>query len=162
LNTYESSEYAAKAKLAIADAWYREGGVRGFTQAEAEYTDFILFYPQMEEAAESQMRICNIHYKQMDKSDRDNTQALRADQSCRQMLTQFPNSKFVAEAEQTLRNIQEVIAEGDYLRAEFYRSRGSYNAAVARYSDVVDSYPLYSKADEALWYQGQSYNKLGA
>ena len=26
INTYESSEFLAKAKLAIADAWYREGG----------------------------------------------------------------------------------------------------------------------------------------
>ncbi|MBV9265797.1 MAG: hypothetical protein JO061_06485, partial [Acidobacteriaceae bacterium] len=26
MNTYESSEYMAKAKLAIADSWYREGG----------------------------------------------------------------------------------------------------------------------------------------
>ena len=26
MNTYESSEFLAKAKLAIADSWYREGG----------------------------------------------------------------------------------------------------------------------------------------
>ena len=54
MNTYESSEYMAKAKLAIADAWYREGGARGRAQAEADYKDFILFYPNMEEAAEAQ------------------------------------------------------------------------------------------------------------
>ena len=35
MNTYESSEYMAKAKLAVADAWYREGGARGRAQAEA-------------------------------------------------------------------------------------------------------------------------------
>src|SRR5262249_26412946 len=71
INTYDSSEYLAKAKLAIADSWYREGGTHGLAQAEAEYKDFILFYPAMEEAAESQKRICDIHYKQMAKSDRD-------------------------------------------------------------------------------------------
>src|SRR5271170_6853132 len=37
INTYDSSEYLAKAKLAIADSWYREGGVHGMAQAEAEY-----------------------------------------------------------------------------------------------------------------------------
>jgi outer membrane protein assembly factor BamD len=161
LNTYESSEFAAKAKLAIADAWYREGGTRGFTQAEAEYTDFILFYPAMEEAAESQMRICNIHYVQMDKADRDNAQASRAEQACRQVLIQFPNSKFGPQAEQTMRDVQEVIAEGEFGRGEFYRSRGAYNAAVARLSGVADQYPLYSKADQDLWLLGQSYSKLG-
>ncbi len=54
MNTYDTSEYLAKAKLAIADSWYREGGTHGMAQAEAEYKDFILFYPAMEEAAESQ------------------------------------------------------------------------------------------------------------
>src|SRR5215831_5200527 len=43
INTYDTSEYLAKAKLAIADSWYREGGAHGLAQAEAEYKDFILF-----------------------------------------------------------------------------------------------------------------------
>src|ERR1051326_9426158 len=71
INTYDTSEYLAKAKLAIADSWFREGGIQGMTQAEAEYKDFILFYPTMEEAAESQKKLCDIHYRQMDKPDRD-------------------------------------------------------------------------------------------
>src|ERR1041385_277475 len=100
INTYESSEYLAKAKLAIADAWYREGGARGRAQAEAEYKDFILFYPTMQEAAESQEKLCLIHYKQMDKPDRDPNESLRAEQECRQLLVQFPNSKFAPIAEQ--------------------------------------------------------------
>src|SRR5579871_6755686 len=66
MNTYENSEYLAKAKLAVADSWYREGGSNGFAQAEAEYKDFILFYPNMEEAAEAQNRVCDIHVRQMD------------------------------------------------------------------------------------------------
>ena len=97
MNTYESSEYMAKAKLAIADSWFREGGANGMAQAEAEYKDFILFYPHMEESAEAQNRVCEIHYKQMDKSDRDGTQTLRAEDECRSLLVQFPNSKFAPE-----------------------------------------------------------------
>src|SRR5580658_10081396 len=45
MNTYDTSEYMAKAKLLVADSWYREGGVQGLTQAEADYKDFELFYP---------------------------------------------------------------------------------------------------------------------
>src|SRR3954471_24177165 len=52
MNTYESSEFLAKAKLAIADSWYREAGANGLAQAEAEYKDFKLFYPNMPEASE--------------------------------------------------------------------------------------------------------------
>src|SRR5450759_1791506 len=61
INTYDTSEFLAKAKLAIADSWFREGGGHALAQAEAEYKDFILFYPTMEEAAESQYKICQIH-----------------------------------------------------------------------------------------------------
>src|ERR1700716_3673069 len=79
INTYDTSEFLAKAKLAIADSWYREGGAHGLAQAEAEYKDFILFYPAMEEAAESQWKVCTIHFKQMEKPDRDRAQAMRAE-----------------------------------------------------------------------------------
>src|SRR5689334_7666845 len=43
MNTYDTSEYMAKSKLAYADSWFREGGSNGLAQAEAEYKDFILF-----------------------------------------------------------------------------------------------------------------------
>ena len=161
INTYDQSEFLAKAKLAIADSWFREGGAAGLAQAEAEYKDFILFYPTMEEAAESQNKICQIHYKQMDKSDRDQTQAIRAEDECRTLITQFPNSKYVEETKQLLRNIQESLAEGEFLVGNFYLKRGDNSAAANRLSHLVDQYPLYSKADMALWEMGQAYGRLG-
>jgi outer membrane protein assembly factor BamD len=161
INTYDQSEFLAKAKLAIADSWFREGGTAGLAQAEAEYKDFILFYPTMEEAAESQQKICQIHYKQMDKADRDQSQAIRAEDECRQLIVQFPNSRYVDETKQLLRNIQEAIAEGEYMVGNFYYKRGDNSAAANRLSHVIDQYPLYSKADLALWQMGQSYGRLG-
>ncbi|MGA2213593.1 MAG: outer membrane protein assembly factor BamD [Bryobacteraceae bacterium] len=161
INTYDQSEFLAKAKLAIADSWFREGGAASLAQAEAEYKDFILFYPTMEEAAESQQKICMIHYKQMDKSDRDQSQAIRAEDECRALVTQFPNSKYVDETKQLLRNIQESIAESEYLVGNYYLKRGDNSAAANRLGHVVEQYPLYSKADLALWEMGQAYGKLG-
>lgn len=161
INTYDQSEFLAKAKLAIADSWFREGGPAGLAQAEAEYKDFILFYPTMEEAAESQNKICQIHYKQMDKSDRDQSQAIRAEDECRTLITQFPNSKYVEETRQLLRNVQESLAEGEFLVGNFYLKRGDNSAAANRLSHLVDQYPLYSKADMALWEMGQAYGRLG-
>src|SRR5918993_5505365 len=107
MNTYDTSEYLAKAKLAYADSWFREGGSHALAQAEAEYKDFILFYPTLEESAEAQEKVCMIHYKQMEKADRDPLHAVRAEDECRNMLVQFPNSKFAPRAQQLLRNIQE-------------------------------------------------------
>ncbi len=129
INTYDSSEFLAKAKLAIADSWFREGGAHGLAQAEAEYKDFELFYPNMEESAEAQERVCDIHYKQMDKADRDPIHAIRAEDECRQLLMQYPNSKFAPETQQKLRNVQEVLAAHEYATATFYHHKGSFRTA---------------------------------
>jgi outer membrane protein assembly factor BamD len=115
----------------------------------------------MEESAESQYKICQIHYKQMEKPDRDAAQALRAEAECRQLLVQFPNSKYAPGAEQTLRNIQEVLAAGEMSVGEFYHGKGSHPAAANRLSGLVDQYPLYSGSDEALWLEADSYSRMG-
>jgi len=161
INTYDSSEYLAKAKLAIADSWFREGGSHGLAQAEAEYKDFELFYPNMPESAEAQERVCDIHYKQMEKADRDPLHAIRAEDECRQLLMQYPNSKFAPETEQKLRNIQEVLAQHEYATAVFYHHKGSFPAAANRFLGLADQYPLFSQTDEALWLMADSYNRMG-
>jgi outer membrane protein assembly factor BamD len=161
INTYDSSEFLAKAKLAIADSWFRQAGTEGYAQAEAEYKDFILFYPTMEEAAESQSRICEIHFDEMDKADRDPNNALRAEQECRQLLTQFPNSKYARGAEQRLREIQEVLAEAEMVAGDYYHHKGAFAASANRLGGLVNQYPLYSKAADALWEEGDSYSHMG-
>ena len=161
INTYDTSEYLAKAKLAIADAWFREGGAHGLAQAEAEYKDFILFYPAMEEAAEAQEKVCDIHYKQMEKADRDPLHALRAEDECKQLTQQFPNSKFAPLAQQKLRDIQEVLAEAEFRVGQLYQKKGSNPAAANRYQALTDQFPLYSNADEALWQMAETYHRMG-
>jgi outer membrane protein assembly factor BamD len=162
INTYDTSEYLAKASLAIADSWYREGGAHGLAQAEAQYKDFILFFPNMAEAAESQYKVCEIHYKQMEKADRDSSQGTRAEDECRQVIKQFPNAEqFVKKAEQKLRDVQEVLAQKEYNAGEFYHHKGSFPAAASRFAFLAKQYPLYSGSDQALWELGDSYRKMG-
>lgn len=162
INTYDSSEFLAKSLLAIGDSWYKEGGVSGFAQAEQQYKDFELYYPTMPEAAEAQYKICQTHMNQMGKPDRDVNQTLRAEQECKQVVTQYPNSKYVTQAEQDLRNIDEVLAEGEMETGNLYYKKGSRPAAANRYAGLVEQYPLYSKADEALWRESEEYLGMGA
>ncbi|MBV9611301.1 MAG: outer membrane protein assembly factor BamD, partial [Acidobacteriaceae bacterium] len=119
------------------------------------------FYPNMEESAEAQNRVCQIHYKQMDKSDRDWSQTLRAEEECRQLLVQYPNSKFAPQTAQLLRNIQESLAEHEFVVGNFYWKREMNPAAANRLNGLVDQYPLFSKAGEALYEAGDSYSKMG-
>jgi outer membrane protein assembly factor BamD len=156
INTYPDSEFVARAKLAVGDSWYAEGGTAALAQAEIEYKDFETFFPNMPEAAEAQLKIANIHYQQMEKPDRDYTHAMRAEEEYRSLMLQYPDSKLVPEAKQRLLEVQEVLGEREYEIGHFYFMRQSYPAAIARLNSLADRYPLYSHIDEALFLMGQA------
>lgn len=157
INTYPDSEFIARAKLGVADSWLAEGTSAALAQAEVEYKDFQTFFPNMPEAAESQLKVADIHYRQMEKPDRDYTHAKRAEDEYRQLILQYPDSVLVEQAKQKLRQVQEVLGEREFRIGRFYVIRESWPAAIARLKSLVDAYPLYSQVDEALFLLGQSY-----
>src|SRR6185437_5517798 len=157
LNTYPDSQFQMRAKLAIADSWYKEGGTAALTQAESEYKDFITFFPNAPEAAEAQMRVGDIYFRQMDKPDRDYTKATHAEEEYRLMLQQFPESSLVPQAKQRLREVQEVLATREAEIGDFYASRAAWPATIARLQTVVDTYPEYSHMDDVLVGLGDAY-----
>src|SRR5262249_44450456 len=72
-----------------------------------------------------------------------------------------PNSKFIPETTQELREIQEALADAEMRVGDFYHRKGSLASAANRLTGVVDQYPLYSSSDEALWLAGDSYSRMG-
>ncbi len=54
--------------------------------------------------------------------------------------------------------MQEVLAERETQIGLYYDSRENYSAAIARLDTVVDTYPLYSKSDQALLGIGDAYS----
>ena len=158
INTYPDSEYLAKAKLGIADSYYKEGGTANLTQAVQAYKDFIIFFPFMQEAAYAQLQVAMTHFKQMEKPDRDRTQALQAEDELQTFLQKYPNHALAGKAEQHLREVQEVLAEGDYRIGYYYYVKGDKKAAESRLRIMVNRYPLYSKADQALWMLGNIWD----
>ena len=161
LNTYPDSEYRMRAKLSVGDTWFKEGGSAALTQAESEYKDFITFFPTAPEAAEAQMKVADIYYEQMEKPDRDYTNAQRAEEEYRNMLNQFPDSTLIPRAKQKLRDVQEVLAEREYQVGNYYEEKEDFTAAIARLQTVSDTYPLYSKSDQVLLGIGDSYAGQG-
>ena len=159
INTYPDSEYLAKAKLAIADSYYKEGGSANLTQAIAGYKDFIVFFPFLPEAPYAQIQVAMTHYKQMEKPDRDRTEAKAAEEEFQTFMAKYPKDPLVPKAEQHLRDVQEVLAEGDYRIGAYYYVKGDKRASAGRLLSVTKRYPLYSRSDEALWMLGDIFEK---
>lgn len=159
INTYPDSEYLAKAKLATADSYYNEGGTSNLTQAIAEYQDFTTFFPFLEEAAYAQMQVAMCHYKMMEKADRDDEQALDAEDAYQAFILKYPQSPLLPQAEQHLREVQEVLGQGEFEIAHYYYTKPDYPAAAARLVELTERYPLFSQSDEALFMLGDIYQK---
>jgi outer membrane protein assembly factor BamD len=157
INTYPDSEYLAKAKLLIADSYYKEGGTANMTQAIAGYKDFIVFFPFLPEASYAQLQVAMGHYRQMEKPDRDRTEAKEAEVEFQTFLQKYPKDPLADKAMQHLREVQEVIAEGDFRVAYYYYVKGDKRAAAARLIGVTNRYPLYSNSDRALFMLGDIF-----
>jgi len=154
INTYPDSEYLAKAKLAIADSFYKEGGTANLTQAVQAYKDFDIFFPMLPEAGYAQLQVAMTHYKQMEKPDRDRTHVRAAEDEFQTFLSKYPNDPLAPKAEQRLREVQELLAEGDFRIGYYYYVKEDKKAAESRLRSIVNRYPLYSKCDRALWMLG--------
>ena len=167
INTYPDSEYLADAKLAIADSFYKEGGAANLTQAIQAYKDFGIFFPMLPKAAYAQLQVAMTHYKQMEKPDRDRTHVRAAEDEFQTFLSKYPNDKLAPKAEQHLREVQELLAEGDFRIGYYYYVKEDKKAAESRLRSIVSRYPLYSKSDQALWmlgniWQGTEKKELAA
>jgi outer membrane protein assembly factor BamD len=160
INTYPDSEYLAKAKLAIADSYYNQGGVSGLTQAEAEYKDFITFFPTAPEAPEAQFRAGMAHFRLMAKADRDETEAKLAEAEFKEFLLKYPDSPLLHRVKTRLREVQEVLAQGESKIAKFYYMRHANRAAQSRFEEIAERYPDFSRGDSVLWYLAQTLERL--
>ncbi len=103
-----------------------------------------------------------MHYREMEKPDRDYAEAQRAADEYKLMIQTYPDSPLVPQAKQKLREVQEILAERQYRIAHFYYLRDNLAASQARLQSLADSYPLYSGVDEALYELGMLYEKEAA
>jgi outer membrane protein assembly factor BamD len=159
INTYPDSEFLAKAKLGIADSYYKESGTANMAQAIQGYKDFIVFFPFLPEAGYAQLQVANAHYQQMAKPDRDRSEAKAAEEEYQTFLAKYPKDPLAPKAEQRLRDVQEIIAEGDYRIGYFYYVKGDKRAAAARLTSIAKRYPLYSRSDKVQWMLGDIFEK---
>ncbi len=149
-----------KAKLAIADSWYKEGGTAALTQAEQEYKDFITFFPNAPRGRRGPECVSATSTSARWTSLTATTSKVtHAEEEYRLMLQQFPESTLVPQAKQRLREVQEVMATRESAIAAFYatHSKLARGPSPATQNRPLDNYPQYSHMDEVLISLGDAY-----
>src|SRR5260370_37853671 len=95
-------------------SYSKEAVPASMTQALNGSKDFIVFFPFLQEASYAQLQVAMAHYRQMGKPDRDRSQAKEAETEFQTFLQKYPKDPLAPQAEQRLRERQELLAEGDY------------------------------------------------
>jgi outer membrane protein assembly factor BamD len=96
-----------------------------------------------------------------DLSERDQQASRDAYQSFRQLVTQFPQSRYADDARVRMDYIVNALADYELHVARYYLRRGAFVAAANRAQQVVQDYPQTPANEEALYIMQLSYERLG-
>jgi outer membrane protein assembly factor BamD len=163
ITTYPDSPYLPMSKLAVADSFYLEGTTSALIQAIAAYQDWLTFFPTHPLADRVILKIGESEMRQIGLPDRDATRAKRAETRLKALMQQYPNSILKPEAEKRLAEVQDNLGlHGLYIANYYYtqsvdQKKGGLKGAQSRYREIIEKYPNFSFADEALYKLAVTY-----
>jgi outer membrane protein assembly factor BamD len=96
-----------------------------------------------------------------DLSERDQQAARDAWQSFKQLVDQFPQSKYAEDARLRMDYIVNSLADYELHVARYYFRRGAYVAAANRAKQAVTEFQQAPATEEALYIMARSYDRLG-
>jgi len=157
MDSFPKSFYAQRAKLLIADAYFRKGDESNLLLAAAEYREFIRTYPYSPSAAYSQYQVAMTFYKKILKPGRDQSKTSQALAEFKKVITDFPASDQAKTAQEKIKDCEERLASHSAEIAIGYNKRRAYRASISRLSEIMTSYPDYSRLYEIYFYLGDCH-----
>ena len=157
IDSFPKSFYAQRAKLLIADTYFRKGDEGNMILAAAEYREFIKAYPYSPSAAYCQYQIAMSFYKKIEKMGRDQTKTGQALTEFRKVIADFPASDQAKDAQAKVKDCEERLAAHTADIGVQYARMKVPRAAISRLNEVMTTYPDYSKMDVVYFYLGEAY-----
>jgi outer membrane protein assembly factor BamD len=160
MDSFPKSFYAQRAKLLIADAYFRKGDESNLIMAAAEYREFIRTYPYSPSASYSQYQVAMTFYKKILKPGRDQSKTYQALAEFKKVVTDYPASDQAKTAQEKIKDCEERLASHSAEIAIGYNNRRAFRASISRLSEIMTSYPDYSRMDEIYYYLGDCHFML--
>ncbi|MGA2533446.1 MAG: outer membrane protein assembly factor BamD [Candidatus Aminicenantales bacterium] len=157
IDSFPKSFYAQRAKLLIADTYYRKGDEGNLILASAEYREFIKAYPFSPSASYCQYQVAMTFFKKIEKPGRDQSKTAQALVEFKKVVADYPASDQAKTAQDKIKECEERLAGHDADIGVQYAKMRAYRAAIGRLGEVMTSYPNYSRMDTVYFYLGESY-----
>jgi outer membrane protein assembly factor BamD len=159
IDSFPKSFYAQRAKLAIADSYFKKGDEGSMILATAEYREFISLFPYSPDTAYAQYQIGMTYFKKALKPGRDQTKTWQALAEFKKVVTNYPLSEQSKLADEKIKECEEKLAKHISEIGHFYYRRNAFKAAENRLTEIITTFPNYSKMDEVYFYLADSYYK---
>ncbi|MGB7295146.1 MAG: outer membrane protein assembly factor BamD, partial [Candidatus Aminicenantales bacterium] len=159
IDSFPKSFYAQRAKLAIADTYFRKDDESSMILAAAEYREFIQLYPYSPSASYAQYQIALTFFKKTLKPGRDQTKTSQALAEFKKVLTHYPLSEEAKLAQDKIAESEERLADHNFSIGYHYYRRRAYKASTNRLTEILTNFPSFSKMDEVYFYLADSYYK---
>lgn len=157
-NRETAKKYAPIAQLKIAESYIKDSD---FEIGVAEYRKFLELYPDNQYASYAQYQIAMAYFSQIESPDRGSGAAKKALKEFIRLKELYPRNPYREVVELRIEKSRNIIADGEFMIAEFYFKKESYTAAIKRLEDLMVQFPDYKRADEALLMLGKAYKASG-
>jgi outer membrane protein assembly factor BamD len=152
------SEEARKAHIMMIFAHFRDEDYDQTIQTARRY---LALYPSSEDAAYAQYLIGESYFRQIPDITRDQESSIRAIQSMQEIVNNYPESEYAAEAQNKINAAKDQLAGREMQIGRYYLERREYVAAVNRFRVVVTEYQTTRHVEEALLRLTETYLALG-
>lgn len=156
-DNYPQSEYRAEARLQIGDTYEGEGSAESYVRALEEFQDFLSLYPTHPRAGYAQYKLGMVHFHQIRRAERDQTETLNAIAEFEAFLARFPSDhQLMPQVLEGLRGARDRLGTHDYQVGVYYYSRGNYAGAIARFRQLIEEDPEFTGLDGVYFYLGSA------
>lgn len=154
-----TKKYAPLAQLKIADSYVRE---QEYDSGVDEYRKFLEIYPDHKNASYAQYQIAMAYFVQIESPERGYGAAAKALAEFEKLKQRFPRNPYKEMIELRVEKCRTTMADYEFLVAEFYYKKSSYQAALGRFQQVLTKFPDYKKEPMVLYRIAVCHKKLGS
>ncbi len=154
IDSFPKSFYAQRAKLLIADTYFKKKDDSNLMLAAAEYREFIRSYPYSPSAAYCQYQIAMTFYIKALKPGRDQSKTIQAVDEFKKVVAEYPASEQARLSQDKIKECEGRLAEHNFVIAVQYYKQKAYRASLDRLNEIMSTYPNFEKMGELYFYMG--------
>ena len=156
--SYRGKPQAEKLFYMFSQSYYK---TRQYYLAGYQFESFVSGYPKSEKIEEAAFLGAKSFSMLSPIYSLDQTDTFKAIEKLQVFIDTYPNSKYLAEANKTLKELNEKIEKKVFENAKGYNTISDYKSAIVSLDNFIADYPGTPFKEDALYYKLDSAYQLG-